>query len=157
MQFFLNRTSSHFRRAVTTPYTACQNLAIHVHAIPGGPGDAWGEIMKTKILGLLGCRRHPTHQVHWSSRRGQKSKMEKLLADSLETVPQSTFKPAGQPPPPPARPLCLPRRRLGGGRGNGGRAGRPGLGIWPRAAHRVGSASPAAGRVSPFSRPRKQQ
>lgn len=43
----------------------------------------------------------------------------------------------------PARPLlCSPRRRLLGGQGCEARAGRPGLGIGPRATQPVGSASP---------------
>ena len=85
--------------------------------------------------------------------------MEKLLADCLETVRQSPLKQRGNPHPP--RPLlCLPRHRLArapepapatpSAPAQRGATGRRGLGIWPRAAHPVGSASRSRQGLSIF-------
>lgn len=107
-------------------------------------------VMRIKILGLLGYRRHPTYWVHWSSRSGaeRRQKWKSYLQAVWETVPRSPFNQRRNTPPHPPRPLlCLSRQRLRGGQGCEGRAGRPGLGIWPRAAQPVGSASLQAGSL----------
>lgn len=54
--------------------------------------------MGTQFLGLLGLQTPPTCWVYWKSGNVKESKMEKLLADCLETVRQSPLNQWGKAP-----------------------------------------------------------